>query len=74
MINKATDEFIEWCAKDTASARLQRSVAQGLVGVACAAVAYYLTGNGVVSVIVTPSVMALLAPIQKAIGNKGEVD
>lgn len=74
IIDKATDGFVEWCAKDTPGARLQRTIAQGVIGVASSAVAYYITGDGAAAVVVAPVIMAILAPVQKAIGNKGEVD
>lgn len=74
IIDKATDGFVTWCAKDTPGARLQRTIVQGVIGVACSAVAYYITGDGVASIVVAPAIMAILSPIQKAIGNKGEVD
>lgn len=73
IIDKATDSFVAWCAEDTPSARLQRTVVQGIVGVAAASVAYYITGDGVASIVIAPAIMAVLSPIQKAIGNKGEV-
>lgn len=70
IIDKATDGFIEWCAKDTPGARFQRSVAQGVIGVV---VGGLTTGEWTGAVIVG-IVMAVIAPVQKAIGNKGEVD
>ena len=74
IIDKATDAFVAWCAEDTPGARLQRTVVQGVIGVGAAAVAYYITGDGVASIVVAPAIMAILSPIQKAIGNKGEVE
>lgn len=70
MIDKATDAFIEWCARDTASARFQRSIVQGIIGVA---VGGLTTGEWTGAVLVG-LVMAVIAPVQKAIGNKGEVE
>lgn len=74
IIGKMTDGFVAWCAEDTAGARLQRTVVQGVIGVAASAVAYYLTGDGVQGIVLAPLVMAVLAPVQKAIGNKGEAE
>lgn len=74
IIDKATDGFVAWCAKDTPGARLQRTIVQGVIGVASSAVAYYITGEGAAAIVVAPAIMAVLAPVQKAIGNKGEVD
>ena len=45
IIDKATDGFVAWCAEDTPGARLQRTIVQGVIGVAGAAVAYYITGG-----------------------------
>lgn len=74
IIDKAADGFVAWCAEDTPGARLQRTIVQGVIGVAGAAVAYYITGDGVASTVVAPVIMSVLAPLQKAIANKGEVD
>lgn len=73
-IDKVTDGFIEWCARDTASARFQRSVVQGVIGVGCGILAAIAADNAIVGTYVAPTVMAVLAPAMKAIGNKGEVD
>ena len=70
MIDKVTDVFIEWCARDTASARFQRSIVQGIVGVAVGG----LTTGEWTGAVVVGLVMAVIAPVQKAIGNKGEVE
>lgn len=73
-IDKATSGFIDWCARDTAEARFQRSVVQGVIGVGCGILAAAAANNPIVGTYVAPTVMAVLAPIMKAIGNKGEVD
>lgn len=73
-IDKATNGFIEWCARDTPAARFQRSVVQGVIGVGCGILAAVATNNPIVGTYVAPTVMAIIAPIQAAIGNKGEVD
>lgn len=70
MIDRATDRFIEWCARDTASARFQRSIVQGVIGVI---VGGMTTGEWTGAVVVG-LVMAVISPVQKAIGNKGEVE
>lgn len=70
MIDKATNAFIEWCARDTAAARFQRSVVQGIIGVIVGGLTTgEWTGAAIVGVI-----MAVISPVQKAIGNKGEVE
>lgn len=70
IIDKATDAFISWCARDTASARFQRSVAQGILGVLVGG----LTTGEWTGAVVVGAIMAVISPIQKAIGNKGEVE
>lgn len=69
-----TDRFIKWCSRDTASARFQRSVAQGVIGVASGLLSAAATNDPVVGTIVAPLVMCVLSPVMKAIGNKGEVE
>lgn len=69
-----TDRFIKWCARDTASARFQRSVAQGVIGVASGLLSAAATNDPVVGTIVAPLVMCVLSPVMKAIGNNGEVE
>lgn len=69
MLDKITNGFIEWCARDTAAARFQRSIAQGVVAVVVTGVATGEWGPAAV----TGVIMAVLSPIQKAIGNDGEV-
>lgn len=70
IIDKATDTFISWCACDTASARFQRSVVQGILGVLVGG----LTTGEWTGAVVVGVIMAVISPIQKAIGNKGEVE
>lgn len=65
--------FWEWCAEDSAAARFERSVAQGLIGVASGIVAYYATQDPFVATVVAPTVMAVLAPLQKVFGDRNEV-
>lgn len=69
MIDKLTNAFIRWCQRDTAAARFQRSVVQGVLGVIAGGVA---TGEWS-GALVVGTITAILSPIQKAIGNKGEV-
>ena len=70
MIDNITNAFIEWCARDSAAARFQRSIVQGIIGVL---VAGLTTGEWSAAAIVGV-IMAVISPIQHAIGNKGEVD
>lgn len=72
-VDKATNGFIEWCARDTDAARFQRTVAQGVIGVGVAVATNLGGAPEWVNLIVIPVVMAILAPVQAAIGNKGKV-
>ncbi|WP_139652782.1 hypothetical protein [Raoultibacter phocaeensis] len=73
-MRKITERFVAWCADDCAAARFERTVVQGLIGVAVSAMTYCGTGDGAIAVIVVPAVMAVLSPLQKAIGNRGEAE
>lgn len=66
--------FFDWCAEDSAAARFERSVAQGLIGVASGILAAYATQDPIIGTVVAPTVMAVLAPLQKILGNRGKVD
>lgn len=70
MIDKFTNAFIEWCARDTAAARFQRTVVQGIVGVIVGG----LTTGEWTGALFVAFVMAVIAPFQKAMANKGEVE
>lgn len=70
LIDKATEAFVGWCAKDTAGARFQRSVVQGVVAV----LATGLTTGEWTGAVAVGAIMAVISPVQKAIGNKGEVE
>lgn len=73
-LDGVTDKFIKWCARDTAAARFQRSVAQGVIGIASGALSAWATQDPFVGTVVAPTVMCVLSPVMKAIGNKGEVE
>ena len=66
--------FFDWCAEDSAAARFERSVAQGVIGVASGILAAYATQDPFIGTVVAPTVMAVLAPLQKVLGNRGEVN
>lgn len=69
IVDKATDAFVAWCAKDTPGARLQRTIVQGAIGVVVGGLSTGEWGGAAI----VGLVMAFVAPIQAAIGNKGEV-
>lgn len=73
MIDKATNAFIDWCARDTAAARLQRTVVQGIIAVIVGLITMWSDAPEWATVAAMPLVMAVLSPIQAAIGNSGEV-
>lgn len=66
---RITEKFVEWCRKDTAAARFERSIIQGIIA---ALVVGITTGDYGVSFAVA-AIMAIISPIQKAIGNSGNV-
>lgn len=68
-----TERFIDWCARDTDAARFQRSVAQGVIGVGVACLTSISEAPEIVTILVIPTVMVVLAPIQSAIGKGGKV-
>lgn len=71
-----TDKFIAWCALDTKSARFERSIAQGILSAIIVVVPQVLglfTLPEWCSVFFVALIMSILAPIQKAIGNRGEI-
>ena len=70
MIDKITNAFIAWCARDTAAARFQRSIVQGVIGILVGG----LTTGEWSGALIVGAIMAILSPIQKAISNHGEVE
>lgn len=73
-MRKAIKKFMAWCAEDSAAARFERTVVQGIIGVVVGAVSYWFAGDGITAIVVAPVVMAVLSPAQSAIGNRGEID
>lgn len=69
-IRKATSKFIEWCADDSPAARFERTIAQGVIGIAIGALSGIAGAPEWASALVIPVTMAFLAPIQAAIGSK----
>lgn len=71
-MRKITEKFTAWCAEDTPAAKFERTVAQGLIGVACAALSAVAGAPEWVQVGVVPAAMAVLAPVQAWVGGKAE--
>lgn len=74
MIDKATNAFIAWCCRDTPAARLQRTVVQGVLGVVVGLIVGISNAPEWVSVAAVPLTMAILSPIQAAIGDAAMCD
>lgn len=70
ILRRATDAFVGWCAEDTASARFERTVAQGVVAAVVAGVTTGSWGAG----FATALIMAILSPIQAMLGSADEED
>lgn len=63
-IRKFTNGFMAWCVDNSAAARLERSVAQGVLAVVIAGVT---TGEWGVAAM-TAAIVAVLSPIQAKLG------
>lgn len=72
IIRKATNAFVAWCADNSAAAKFERTVAQGLVGVGIACLTGLSGAPEWVQFAIVPTVMAVLAPIQAEIGKTHE--
>lgn len=72
IIRRMSEGFIEWCADNSAAARLERTVAQGFIGIIAALIAAAITDNGFVGTVMAPMLMAVLSPIQALIGKNLE--
>lgn len=67
-----TEKFIHWCNADSESARFQRTVVQGIVGVIITYTPQLITQFMLpewVSGAIVAGIMCILAPIQAAIGK-----
>lgn len=73
IVRRATEGFCAWCADTGDAARLERTVVQGVI----AAVAVGVTTGEWGASVVTAAIMAVITPIQAAIGrtdNKADGD
>ncbi len=68
IVRRASDALVAWCADNSAAAKLERTIAQGVIGVGAAALAGVAGAPPVVQTVIVPAVMAILSPIQAAIG------
>ena len=68
------DAIIKWCGSNTALAKCTRTIFQGIVGVLIAYAADVVAGFGfdaTTCTVITALVMAILSPIQAALGGFG---
>jgi len=70
MIRRITTRFIGWCEENSLAARLERTIVQGIIAVLIVGI----TTQEWSTTLATGIIMAILSPLQKAIGNKGLVD
>lgn len=69
------DNIRAWCGSNTAFAKCTRTIAQGVVGVLIAYAADVIAGFGFdasTCAIITALVMAVLSPIQAALGTQDD--
>lgn len=71
-IRKATTAFVNWCADTSPAARLERTIAQGVIGVGASILANIAGAPEWVTIGLAPTVMAILAPIQAEIGKRAD--
>ena len=72
-IRKFTNSIIAWCADNSAAAKLERTIASGVLGVF---VAWLSALSGMpewFNVLVAPTTMAVLTPIMATIGTNLDV-
>lgn len=69
-MRKLTTKFVEWCADPSPAARLERTVAQGVI----AAVAVGITTGQWGAGVATAVIMAVITPIQAALGKTGSLE
>lgn len=69
LIRKTSNAFVEWCADNSPAAKLERTIAQGVIGVGVGILAGVAGAPEWVQIGVVPVVMAILAPIQATIGG-----
>ena len=68
-IDDVTNSFIDWCHRDTAAARLQRTVVQGVLGVGVGLLTMVVDAPQWITLAIIPITMAILTPIMAEIGR-----
>lgn len=72
IIRRASEGFVSWCADPSPAARLERTIAQGIIGVVIGLGTGLVGAPEWVQLCIIPVVMAILAPIQAEIGKGAE--
>ena len=72
IVRMVSEGFVAWCADTSPAARLERTIAQGLIGVAIGFFTGFVGAPEWIQVGIVPVVMAMLAPIQAQIGKSLE--
>lgn len=72
IIRRMSEGFVAWCADTSSAARLERTIAQGVIGVVIGLLSSIAGAPEWAQLCVVPVVMAVLAPIQAEIGKAGE--
>lgn len=72
LVRRATEAFTSWLRDGSAAAKFERTVAQGVLGVAAAAISAATGMPEWFNALVAPSVMAVLAPSMDMIGKSLE--
>ena len=70
IIRRASTAFVNWCADTTPAARLERTIFQGVIGVACGTLANVTGAPEWVQLGIIPTVMAIIAPLQAEVGKR----
>lgn len=70
VVRKATEKFCAWCSDASSAARFERTVAQGVI----AAIAVGVTTGEWGASVVTAVIMAVITPIQAAIGRSTDAE
>lgn len=67
-----TEAFIEWCGDNSPAAKLERTIAQGVIGVSFGMLANLVDAPEWFTYAIIPIVMAIVAPIQAVIAESNK--
>ncbi len=73
IVRRATEAFTSWLRDNSAAAKFEHTVAQGILGVTAAAISAATGMPEWFNALVAPSVMAVLAPAMDMLGKSLEV-